>query len=187
VFYKIRYCVEWKDAKLGWVVAQSFHSDPNLALHSRTINDQWLIQNSVSLVEIPEEIKDDILHFNIIAVIHVDPSSLCEELRKLGFHWDKILDLSDGFWNESSGLGVIHPEANMGLPEDTLLGFNRSDKKRFFDDLRSRGNLVTQITGKENPRFSTLQAKIQNTRAYFAGKDMADIIARIQIHKIMSS
>lgn len=184
--YKIRYCAEWVDPKLGWVVAQSFHPDPEPALVTRTVNGRRLILSpDIHLVEIPDECKELSLHWNIRSLIHVDPDDLCKEL--VGFHWDKILDLSDGYWNIGTGRGVLHPESNMGLPEDTAIGFNRADKTKFISDLRRRGSLIAHITGKKTPRFSTLQPKELNTRAYFAGRDMADVIARIQIHKVMES
>jgi hypothetical protein len=93
--------------------------------------------------------------------------------------------------------GVIHPESNMGLPEDTTLAFNRTDKSVLLADLRKRGDFVVQVTGhyqyppsigkhwvSEN---ANAEPEKRNTRAYFAGKDMADIIARIQVHKVMEA
>lgn len=179
--YKTCWCIEWEHPGFGWVMAQTFLRalPPKEEIPKSVKSDKGLLFPSVlpCQVEILGTTLEQVIDFRIQSLIYVNPEPLVLELSEL--NWALVLNLSDGFWNETAEQGVIQSENNMAIPEILATNsFTVANQGELIRNLRQRsaGGVMTKIT-----RASRVGG------AYFVGEDIDAIIGKIQIYKVMAS
>lgn len=179
--YKTCWCIEWEHPGFGWVMAQTFLRalPPKEEIPKSVKSDKGLLFPSVlpCQVEILGTVIEQVIDFRIQNLIYVNPGPLVSELSELD--WALVLNLSDGFWNEDAGQGVIQSENNMAVPEILVTNnFIVANQAELITSLRRRsaGGIMTKIT--RAPKVGG---------AYFVGEDMDAIIGKIQVYKVMAS